>query len=430
MDYATSLLYSFSLLGVFFGLHIFLMDRRDPLRIVFLALCVVISASAFTASRIYSSADRESIAFWERINFAVVVVCWSVNLNFYVLLTERRMRPRHYFLLYAPMALLVAADSGICHIVGDYVRSGNRWRYAFTPMYFAYMAYSIGLCVVDMALVVGWGRTSGIRKHRLQAFMIIASTIPLWLVCIFVDYVLATRRSLFLLPIGPLGRVVYVCVLWLSFVKYRFMSAPSSILLKNVAFRMEEIVFLIDRDARVLVHNERLPEFAAGGRCSARRNFADLLDDDGGFRNCLAGLIGKKMEFCHLELVYRTDGRRIATDSYLSGIVDEFGDLVGVLVVSREDKNILAFRERYRISARQMEIIRLILNGHSNADISDKLRIARRTTETHIRNVYAKLGIDNRIELYNLMAGFRLAPGARSFPREPEANNKGPLLRR
>lgn len=43
---------------------------------------------------------------------------------------------------------------------------------------------------------------------------------------------------------------------------------------------------------------------------------------------------------------------------------------------------------------REREILRLIAQGRSNAAISDELVLSGKTVETHIRNLYAKLGLD------------------------------------
>lgn len=45
---------------------------------------------------------------------------------------------------------------------------------------------------------------------------------------------------------------------------------------------------------------------------------------------------------------------------------------------------------------REMEILKLISNGHSNQAIAEQLFISRETVRWHIRGLYAKLGVTNR----------------------------------
>jgi len=56
---------------------------------------------------------------------------------------------------------------------------------------------------------------------------------------------------------------------------------------------------------------------------------------------------------------------------------------------------------KYDITAREQEIITLILNGANNKDIEEKLFISSSTVRNHIYNIYQKLNVKNRIEFIN-----------------------------
>jgi DNA-binding CsgD family transcriptional regulator len=57
----------------------------------------------------------------------------------------------------------------------------------------------------------------------------------------------------------------------------------------------------------------------------------------------------------------------------------------------------------HKISNREQEIIQLILEGMSNADIEKKLYISPHTVKNHIYNIYQKLGVKNRVQISNLV---------------------------
>lgn len=57
----------------------------------------------------------------------------------------------------------------------------------------------------------------------------------------------------------------------------------------------------------------------------------------------------------------------------------------------------------YNITSREREIISLLINGYSYNRISDELVISLPTVKTHIQNIYKKLGINNKIELINII---------------------------
>lgn len=51
------------------------------------------------------------------------------------------------------------------------------------------------------------------------------------------------------------------------------------------------------------------------------------------------------------------------------------------------------------LSQREQQVCQLLAYGHTNSEIAEKLFISERTVETHRSNIYAKLGLSNRVEL-------------------------------
>jgi DNA-binding CsgD family transcriptional regulator len=60
---------------------------------------------------------------------------------------------------------------------------------------------------------------------------------------------------------------------------------------------------------------------------------------------------------------------------------------------------------RFRITRREQDVVRGILEGRSNAEIAAAFFISEKTVETHIYNVYQKTGVKSRIQLLNLFRG-------------------------
>ncbi len=58
-----------------------------------------------------------------------------------------------------------------------------------------------------------------------------------------------------------------------------------------------------------------------------------------------------------------------------------------------------AFYEKYEISKREREIISQLLTGKSNKEIAAELYISYNTVKTHVKNIYRKLDVVNRIQL-------------------------------
>ena len=51
------------------------------------------------------------------------------------------------------------------------------------------------------------------------------------------------------------------------------------------------------------------------------------------------------------------------------------------------------------LTARELEVVRMIAEGLRNKAIAERLSISEGTVKIHLHNVYEKLGLDGRLEL-------------------------------
>lgn len=68
-----------------------------------------------------------------------------------------------------------------------------------------------------------------------------------------------------------------------------------------------------------------------------------------------------------------------------------------------EEKLQYGFYTVYNITNREKEVISFLLKGYSYKKISEELFISLSTVKTHIRNIYKKTEVKNKIELLNLL---------------------------
>lgn len=85
-----------------------------------------------------------------------------------------------------------------------------------------------------------------------------------------------------------------------------------------------------------------------------------------------------------------------------------FLEYAGSMLKIIEDKSVLdTIYEKYNISKREQEILKLILDGKSNKDIEDILFISYHTVKNHVYNIFQKFGIKTRYELIHLVTKFQ-----------------------
>ncbi|EIV93560.1 response regulator transcription factor [Frankia sp. QA3] len=76
-----------------------------------------------------------------------------------------------------------------------------------------------------------------------------------------------------------------------------------------------------------------------------------------------------------------------------------------ILSISRESLSTMPTRPSGRLSAREQEIIVLVSQAMSNAQIARRLAITEGTVKRHLRNIYRKLGAVSRIDAVNKAGG-------------------------
>lgn len=62
----------------------------------------------------------------------------------------------------------------------------------------------------------------------------------------------------------------------------------------------------------------------------------------------------------------------------------------------------------FGLTAREVEIVTLVVAGYSNPDIAQRCSISEQTVKHHISNIFDKLGVSNRLELALFAVNHRL----------------------
>ena len=78
--------------------------------------------------------------------------------------------------------------------------------------------------------------------------------------------------------------------------------------------------------------------------------------------------------------------------------------------------NMNELRLKYRLTRRETDIVRRVLDGLKNVEIAEDLEISEQTVKDHLSNVYEKLSVKNRFELACALMG----------PSQAEASDLSP----
>jgi DNA-binding NarL/FixJ family response regulator len=66
--------------------------------------------------------------------------------------------------------------------------------------------------------------------------------------------------------------------------------------------------------------------------------------------------------------------------------------------------NVNKIRMQYKLTRRETDMVRRVLDGLTNNEIAEDCGISEQTVKDHLSNIYIKCGVHNRVELIcNLM---------------------------
>jgi two-component system nitrate/nitrite response regulator NarL len=67
----------------------------------------------------------------------------------------------------------------------------------------------------------------------------------------------------------------------------------------------------------------------------------------------------------------------------------------------------------FGLTAREIEIVSIVVQGYSNAEIADALMLSVQTVKNHLKNIFDKLGVYSRLELALFAVNHRLLSNCR-----------------
>lgn len=117
------------------------------------------------------------------------------------------------------------------------------------------------------------------------------------------------------------------------------------------------------------------------------RDYLATMGDKGNGSTTISLLTGQRGEPFYLHVMpLNTRGTDVAVS------IRELGTAMG------------AFRDRYRLSKREAEVVELVLLGYRNRDIATTLGATPATVKKHLTHVFDKVGVDTRTQLVARLA--------------------------
>lgn len=94
----------------------------------------------------------------------------------------------------------------------------------------------------------------------------------------------------------------------------------------------------------------------------------------------------------------------------------------GNLPTDIEESILYRFSDAHHLTAREREILSVLLMDKTNQEISDDLYISLGTAKTHVHNIFQKIGVVKRPQLLDVYAAYR----DEQLNKEPEKETPSP----
>lgn len=402
-----------------FGIYIFYLylseKKKNTQFRTFFVLCLFFSMSSLNYAFLVSSKTVEACWFWYKMTVPALAFFPAILLHFFFNIgkfNNLKLKTIVFINYIIAIIFLIKGLTGE-FTIREFVEKEYGWEGIHavnSPWYLSYTVYYIAnLIICNIIILLLFLKAKSIRQRKQSKTMLVFSIITSF-VNIFIQTVLPLSK-IYIIPKAPLVvMLIWIFGIWYSMVKYRFMIPTLQLNSGEIISNIDEMVLILDTEFNIIEVNKQFLDLVClkiNEICY--KKIFDFISLNDVIKDCFISLINGECKnfYCRIDFKDKFE-KLIITDSYISVIKDRFSDIVGILIISKENSDISQFQRIYKITDREYEVIELSVNGFSNLEISKKLGISERTVETHLNNIYNKLGINKKIELYNLANHFNI----------------------
>lgn len=395
------------------GLHVLYRDRSSRINRLFFINSMLLNAVIVFTVLIQLSPDAETAGFLQSMYNIVLIIFLLESLYFNLVFTGRSLNKVSKVLLTTATSVVfiifIFNGNDLLHLT----KENGLWVYELLNNRFWFLLYSPLLFLIVLLMIstlYSYSRGASSNKEKKQAgvmlIFILTSCSAGFLVLMVMPLFDGFRVPL----LTPYFFAVYLYGVFYAMTKYRFMVFNIKDIARDVLSHIHDAVIILAPDKRIMkINNSASIIFGAGTEELKGALFTDIVHERDALDAALDSVRYSRASL-KLRITYSVNPEAVVTDSDVSAVYDRFDDLSAILIISRENRGVNHFRNYFKLTAREMEIILNTISGVTNVEMAKKLDITKRTVETHQNNIYNKLGINNKIELLNVTSDFGIKP--------------------
>jgi DNA-binding CsgD family transcriptional regulator len=401
-----------SMVWTYLGLRTALDDRRSRSSLLFAVLCLTMLIWTLFLGIAYSLQRTELIELFLKIAYVGGFLFSPVNLHFLAETAKVRIKPWLLAVNYLPSIGLLAANCIDFFIFSGYVRHDNEWYGILNTGSIRIRLYIVVVVctfIISFAVLLRWNRRTTVNKEKKQS--------RLFLVVFPLTYFTSLLLTL-ILPLSGISEYqhfgiilfsLYVIGLYILISRFRLLDLRNSIPAEEIIANINEFVFVLDGDLMIREVNKAVGAFFSNdaGK-TAPRSFLDMVSEADGFTRMIEDALHTTTSSFSTIVHFKAGSETFPARTYVSVIKDRFQDTAGFMIIASPIKEMKEFMKTFRLTDREVQIVGLVISGSTGREIAEKLAIAEKTVERHLTNIYNKIGIGNRIELFRIAAEYNV----------------------
>ncbi len=402
------------------AIYVLRLNLRSATNIIYFFFTANVAIFTFILFMMSGADNCETCQWWY--NLSIVSACLGppLTLHFSLSITRKRiaLSPPVIALLYVPAVIFMVVISRYDYFLSFFYMTGWGWETVVTvnsSHAIIFMIYGNLITLAGLLIIFIWRYRAVNEIDRIHSgsvlFPYIVGQAGLLLSPYFIHIENNEPLNLLCDLAGSFLFIVFIVGIRYSIAKYSFMKISSASPARDIINGLNAPVLLVEGSGKIIHYNKKAGELIAG-KCDETGHFADIFESPVIVKIMLertaSGLEPRSSIKCGISLNKKDSGSFCISMKSISSA--DRGDTAGVLVFMKEDNSVNHFREKYSITGRQIDILLMVLSGMTNREIALKTGLAEKTVENHIFNIYNKLGIDNKMELYNLSQKYGLLP--------------------
>ncbi len=395
------------------GFHVLFRDRSSRInRLFFINSMLLNAVIAFTVF-IQISPDAETAGFLQRMYNIVLIIFLLESLYFNLVFTGRSLNRISKMILStstsAVFIIFIFKGDDLLHLT----KQNGVWVYELLNTRFWFLLYSPLLFLIVLLMIstlYSYSRGASSNKEKKQAGVMLTFILTSCSAGFLVLMIMPLFDGFRIPLLTPYFFAVYLYGVFYAMTKYRFMVFNINDIAQDVLSHIQDAVIILTPDKKIMEMNNSASVMLRSGSDELKgKLFTEIVYEREALDAALDSVRNNRVSLKQ-RISYMVNPVAVITDSDVSAVYDRFGDLSAILIISRENRGINNFRNYFKLTAREMDIILNTISGITNIEMAKKLDITKRTVETHQSNIYNKLGINNKIELLNITSDFGIKP--------------------